>query len=161
MFYSFLSHLFTRFLHQSLLVFGFTYHNCMLFATFPVMVAFTYTYIQIHFISKLQICPMDNTWHTLGTMPSHVEPTKIEKDCKISMVHSFFGQNFEDSLGDWVHDCFLRRSHRGRWFQLVLWGLCHDMARLEPMTLCYMGWALDHHTLYYNLQDIIFIYILL
>ena len=29
-------------------------------------------------------------------------------------------------------------------------GVCHDMARLEPMTLCYMGWALDHYTIHCN-----------
>ena len=27
---------------------------------------------------------------------------------------------------------------------------CHDMARLEPMTLCYMERALDHYTIYCN-----------
>ena len=27
---------------------------------------------------------------------------------------------------------------------------CHDMARLKPMTLCYMGRTLDHYTIYYN-----------
>ena len=28
---------------------------------------------------------------------------------------------------------------------------CHDMARLEPMTLCYMGRGLDHFTFYCNM----------
>ena len=27
---------------------------------------------------------------------------------------------------------------------------CHDVAKLEPMTLCYMARALDHYTIYYN-----------
>ena len=29
-------------------------------------------------------------------------------------------------------------------FEVTERGICHDMARLEPMTLCYMGRALDH-----------------
>ena len=39
-----------------------------------------------------------------------------------------------------------------RWFRRE-WEAdgCHDMARLEPMTLCYMGRGLDHFTFYCNM----------
>ena len=45
----------------------------------------------------------------------------------------------------------------GRMFILAETGGYHDMARLEPMTLCYMGRALNHYTICCNTYDIIFI----
>ena len=34
---------------------------------------------------------------------------------------------------------------------LAIIDCCHDMARREPMTLCYMGRALDHYTIHCNM----------
>ena len=39
--------------------------------------------------------------------------------------------------------------------------VCHNIARLEPMTLGYMGRALNHQAICCNTKDIIFIYVLL
>ena len=58
--------------------------------------------------------------------------------------------------------CGGKPSERGRLKIKVRKGAkCHNIARLEPMTLGYMGRALNHQAIYYNTKNIIFIYVLL
>ena len=77
------------------------------FVNFLISVAFTYfAYLWVRFILNLQNWPTDNTWHTRGTMPQHVEP-KTKKGRKMTMVLSVFCENVEDAPGGRLHGCVL------------------------------------------------------